>query len=142
MKVHRDVAVEPTELTRIVHRLEDLESYAKAREFRRRISEFCRTLPKEEMFRLRDQMLRSSRSIAANIAEGHGRHHHQENLQFCRQARGSLIETIEHINCAFDEGYVDIDGSALLRNEAENLLKLLNGYIRYLKSCADSPKSR
>ena len=134
--------MESAELSNSVHRLEDLECYSQARDFRRHVSEVSRTLPKEEQYRLRDQILRSSRSVAANIAEGFGRHYHQENLQFCRQARGSLIETIEHINCALDEGFLDEERSSLLRNEADNLLKLLNGYIRYLKDRSIAAKSK
>ena len=50
-----------------------------------------------------DQLIRATRSITANIAEGHGRYHFQENIQFCRQARGSLTETLDHLICAQDE---------------------------------------
>ena len=57
--------------------------------------------------RLIDQVIRSSRSITANIAEGHGRYHYQENIQFCRTARGSLTESLDHLICALDEGFID-----------------------------------
>lgn len=126
----------------VIHKLEDLECYVKAREFRKQVSEACKLLPKEEQFRLRDQLLRSSRSVAANIAEGYGRHHHQENLQFCRQARGSLTETIEHLNCALDERFIDNALYASLREESDTLLKILNGYISYLRKAAAAAKSR
>ena len=85
---------------------ETLECYKRARQLRRDISSFCKKLPKEETFRLKDQIIRSSRSITANIAEGYGRHHHQENLRFCRMARGSLSETLEHLITAIDEDYL------------------------------------
>jgi len=52
-------------------------------------------------------MIRASRSVTANIAEGHGRYHFQENIQFCRQARGSLYELIDHLYVAIDEKYID-----------------------------------
>lgn len=94
-----------------IQRLEDLECSMRARELRKRISILCNGLPKEETYCLKDQILRSSRSVPANIAEGYGRHHHQENLQFCRQARGSRTETMEHLNCALDEQYIDPDSS-------------------------------
>jgi four helix bundle protein len=123
-------------------RLEDLECYVRAREFRKRVSDVCSRLPKEETYRLKDQMLRSSRSVAANIAEGYGRHHHQENLQYCRQARGSLAESIDHLNCALDETFIGADLYAELRQEADTLLRILNGYIAYLRSAAADSKSR
>ncbi|MEM7658810.1 MAG: four helix bundle protein, partial [Bacteroidota bacterium] len=39
------------------------------------------------------QIVKSSDSIAANLAEGHGRYSFKENLRFCFYARGSLVET-------------------------------------------------
>jgi len=63
---------------------EDLECYRAARSYRRNLARWARTLPKEETYRMKDQVIRSARSITANIAEGFGRHHPQENLQFCR----------------------------------------------------------
>lgn len=117
---------------------ETLECYQRARELRKKISAFCEILPKEEIYRLKDQISRSSRSITANIAEGYGRHHHQENLQFCRMARGSLSETLDHLIVAMDDGYLDQDEYEQLRTELENTWKVLNGYIAYLRKCAES----
>ncbi|MCK4563781.1 MAG: four helix bundle protein, partial [Verrucomicrobia bacterium] len=82
---------------------EELECYKLARKLRKEISRFCKTLPREEEYRLKDQIIRSSRSVTANIAEGYGRHHHRENMQFCRTARGSLTETLDHLIVALDD---------------------------------------
>ena len=114
---------------------ETLECYQLARELRRNISRFCKTLPKEETYRLKDQIIRSSRSVTANIAEGYGRHHHQENLQFCRMARGSLTETLDHLIVALDDQYLSDDEYLSLRTDLESAWKVLNGFIAYLKKC-------
>ncbi len=97
-------------------------------------------LPKEEQFRLKDQVLRAARSVTANIAEGYGRQHPQENLQFCRQARGSLLESLEHLNCALDEGLLSNEDYETLRSEWQNARALLGGYIAYLEKL--SPKDK
>ena len=120
----------------MIKTFEELACYQKAREFRKIISEFCPTLSKEEQYRLKDQIIRSTRSVTANIAEGFGRHHHQENTQFCRQARGSLSETLDHLNVALDEGYLNDEKYNILRNKLEEVWKILNGYIAYLQKCA------
>lgn len=117
---------------------ESLECFKLARALRQEISSFCNTLPKEEAYRLKDQIIRSSRSVTANIAEGYGRHHHQENLQFCRTARGSLSETLEHLIVAKDEGHLPLEDYSALRSRVEETWKVLNGYIAYLKKCASS----
>jgi len=112
---------------------EDLELYKECRNFRKIISDLVKILPKDEKYRLVDQLLRCSRSITANIAEGHGRYHYQENIQFCRMARGSLTETLDHIICALDEGYIEESQVTEIRNSYNQCLKLLNGYVFYLK---------
>ncbi len=111
---------------------EEMEVWKKSREFRIQVANVAKSFPKEEKYRLTDQIIRASRSIPANIAEGFGRFHHQENIQFCRIARGSLYETLEHIICAFDEKYITEEVYQELRNQFNDILKLLNGYIAYL----------
>lgn len=117
----------------MVNGFEDLEAWKEARKLRIAVSAICHGFPSEEKFRLKDQLLRSARSITANITEGHGRFHYQENIQFCRQARGSLSETLDHLICACDEAYINANQLAGIRKHYEHILRLINGYIRYLK---------
>jgi four helix bundle protein len=112
---------------------EDLLVWKVSRDLRKRISELCEELPKEETYKLKDQMLRASRSVTANIAEGYGRFHFQENIQYCRQARGSLYELIDHLTCGLDEGYFKKSVVIEIRNETLRAVKLVNGYIGYLQ---------
>jgi four helix bundle protein len=97
------------------------------------VSKLVNTLPPEEKYRLVDQLIRSSRSVTANIAEGHGRFHYQENIQFCRQARGSLNEVFDHSITALDEEYINTSQLEGYREIFNQSLKLLNGYILFLK---------
>ena len=83
---------------------------------------------------LSNQLYRAVGSIGANIAEGYGRYHYQENIQFCRQARGSLYELIDHIVVALECEYINNNHAEKLIEEAKTDIKILNGYIRYLKS--------
>jgi four helix bundle protein len=89
---------------------ETLDVWIKSRDLRNNISELTKRFPKEEFYKLSDQMIRASRSVTANIAEGYGRFHYQENIQFNRQARGSLYELLDHLTVAFDEDYIDNEG--------------------------------
>jgi len=113
--------------------LEDLEAWKISREFRKKISHLAKSLPLKEKFRLIDQLIRSSRSVTANIAEGFGRFHYQENIQFCRQARGSLLETLDHLYVAMDEEYIIMDQFSEYKKDLLICLKVLNGYIYYLQ---------
>jgi len=77
-----------------IRTFEDLDVWKVCRELRTQIATIARTFPKEEQYRLRDQLIRASWSVTANLAEGYGRFHYAENMQFARQARGSLSEFI------------------------------------------------
>jgi len=112
---------------------QDLETWKMAREFRNEIRLVIQNFPPDEKFKLTDQIVRSSRSVTANIAEGFGRYHYQENVQFCRTARGSLNETLDHLICALDCGYISQERLQELTDKHNTCLKILNGYIAYLK---------
>src|ERR1700750_2600915 len=49
---------------------QDLDAYQLAHEFAMKIFYFTARFPKEERYSLTDQIRRSSRSVAANLAEG------------------------------------------------------------------------
>lgn len=91
------------------------------------------TLPIEEKFSLDTQIRKASISITANIAEGYGRYHYQEGLQFYRIARASLYELKDHLISALDLQYISrpiFDNGIELIEESK---KTLNGYIGFVK---------
>ena len=112
---------------------EELEVYKAAREFRKKIYKLIKGLPPEEKYNLDGQMRRASVSLTNNIAEGHGRYHFQENIQFCRISRGSLMELIDDLNTCIDEEYFPLDYLEELKSEGYTVNKMLNGYIDYLR---------
>jgi four helix bundle protein len=112
----------------------DLKVWEQCRNIRRKIWDLCKKFPGEEKYRLSDQMIRASRSSTACIAEGYGRYHYQENIQFCRQSRGSLYELIDHVGVGVECDYVDHKYGESLIKEIKTAIRTLNGYIKYLKS--------
>jgi four helix bundle protein len=91
-------------------------------------------LPKDEKFGLIDQMKRSSKSVGANIAEGAGRFYYLDNVRFCYMARGSLDETLNHLLVSKDLSYCEKKLYEDLRLQIEEIRRLLNGYITWLKT--------
>jgi len=112
----------------------DLDVWKKGKELRIFVFNLVKRFPEEEKYRLFDQMIRASQSITANMAEGYGRYHFQDNIRFCRQSRGSVYELLDHIEGALECGYVNNDEYLKLNRDLEELLALLNGYIKYLGS--------
>jgi four helix bundle protein len=111
---------------------EELETWQKCRQLRIDISVLIKQFPVEEKYRLTDQLIRASRSVTANIAEGHGRFHYQDNLKFCRNARGSLNEILDHLICACDESFITDRQMQDIRIKYNECHRLLNGYIAFL----------
>jgi four helix bundle protein len=97
------------------------------------IKELTKSFPGEEKFRLIDQIIRSSRSINATIAEGHGRYTSKDQLHFCIIARGSLSETHNQLTDALDCNYINQVQLDDLKKSIDEVGKLLNGYISYLR---------
>lgn len=112
---------------------EDLKVWQKARDLRNEIYDLSKSLPRDENYRLKDQLIRASRSVTANIAEGYGRFHYQEYIQFCRQARGSLYEILDHLICAQDQDLINSETLGDFRENITNCIRILNGFISYLK---------
>lgn len=119
----------------------DLEVWQESRKLRQMVSKLVKKFPKDEKYRLVDQLIRASRSVTANIAEGYGRFHYQENIQFCRQARGSLYEIIDHLICAYDEGFIEKNELRDYNKNITSCIKLVNGFITYLRKAKQNKVS-
>lgn len=112
---------------------EDLKCWKACRDVRLFIKGLIKSFPNEEKFALTNGMRRASYSITENIAEGYGRYHFQENIQFCRLSRGSLYELFDQLISAYDCNYITKEEHLKGRRLIANALALLNGYINYLK---------
>lgn len=117
---------------------EELECWKEARALRKHLKTLIDSLPKSEEYQLKSQLTRALRSVTNNIAEGYGRFHYKENAQFCRQARGSLYETIDHLIIAYEENYLSKDDLLIAREMALKTITILNGYINYLVKVAEN----
>lgn len=87
------------------------------------------------------QVIRSVESIAANIAEGHGRFHFKENQKFCYYSRGSLTETQTWLEKAACRKLIDEEQARQLYRDLETLRKRLNAYIKSIGSKSDTHDS-
>jgi four helix bundle protein len=116
----------------------DIEAWKLARELRIAIYEIMKMLPTEEKYDLASQMRRAAISCTSNIAEGYGRFHYQENIQFCRIGRGSMYEIQDHLITCLDNEYISKEVYDNIWNLSINTIKVLDGYIRYLKNKAEN----
>lgn len=88
-------------------------------------------LPSNEKYNLDIQIRKASCSITSNIAEGHGRFHFQEAIQFYRISRASLSELKDHVISCNDLGFICEKISKLGIEKIEKAKVSLNGFINY-----------
>ena len=125
-----------------INHFTDIEAWKLARKLRFEIYEIIKKLPPEEKFDLGSQMRKAAVSCTANIAEGYGRFHFQENIQFCRISRGSMYETQDHLITCLDNEYINRDKHDAIWQLSENAIRVLDGYIRYLKKQQKENKAK
>ena len=90
-------------------------------------------LPASERYDLYSQILRSSRSSTANIAEGWGKYHYKENIKYLYNARGSVAEILDHALEAKSWNYISGETLEEIRSRTTRCIQVINGYIRYLR---------
>ena len=94
------------------------------------VYEAMKAFPKDERFRLCDQLSRAVVSIPSNIAEGNGRSSRADYAHFLAIARGSLYETMTQLEIAKRQRYLaDYAPAAEL---ATSIRKMLNSMISKL----------
>jgi four helix bundle protein len=114
------------------HHFRDLLCWRKGRELRKKLYEIAKILPPIERYGLCNQLRRAAVSITANIAEGFGRFHFLENIQFCRQSRASIYECEDPLITCVDEKYITQEKFKQLMFLIIEERKILDGYIKYL----------
>jgi four helix bundle protein len=112
----------------------DLEVWKNSRALVSSIYRITKKFPTDELYGLTTQMRRSAISIPSNIAEGCGRNHKKDTIQFLYISRGSLYELETQLYISFDLGYISQEILDTKVMEIRECRKLLSGFIRYYES--------
>lgn len=121
-------------MIRIENKFEKLEVWKESHKLVLLIYKITKKFPKDEQFRLVDQICRSSSSIAANIVEGSSRQYKKEFLQFLYLSKGSLEETKYHLLLARDLLYINSDEYNEFISQCNLVGKLIAGLVKYLRT--------
>jgi len=116
----------------------DLDVWKAGMELAEKLHPLLKQFPKDEMYALTSQMRRGSYSIPSNIAEGFGREHTQEYIQFLSVAKGSLTELETQMILAVKFAYLTKEDRAMLWDLRQRigmmLTKLKASLARNIKS--------
>ena len=109
----------------------DLKVYQSAYKLAMEIFKESKSFPREERYSLTDQIRRSSRSVATNIAEGF-RKRRYPNMFISKMADvdSETAETQVWLDFACDCGYLSKARREELMNEYESVGRMLGGMIR------------
>lgn len=111
----------------------DLDAWKYARLLVKEIYELSKQFPDDEKFGLTNQIRRASVSIPSNIAEGYGRKHKKEIIQFLSIAKASMNEVETQLILAEDLNYLSGELTIRINEIFIDLRKTLNGYIKYIE---------
>jgi len=108
----------------------NLRAFQLAYELAMEIFNISKTFPKDERYSLTDQIRRSSRSVAANIAEGYRKRQYPSMfVSKLADADAEATETQVWIDFAQDCGYLSHELHTKLAQKYEELGRMLGGML-------------
>jgi four helix bundle protein len=98
-----------------------------------RVYRLTTRFPKDEVYGMTSQIRRAAVSVAANIAEGHGRENSGSFVQFLRIAQGSLKELETHLLLALRVELVSTNEVEPILEQCDELGRMLRSLIRSIQ---------
>ena len=97
------------------------------------VHKICKTLPRQERFKIRDQIERSSSSVPDNIADGHTSYYYQDKIKGFNTARKEAGETQNHIRSLQGKHYITNDKANDIISRHEEVIRGINGHINWVR---------
>ena len=114
-------------------RIEDLEVYRKLCALHLDVWRLVQSWPREERFELTSQVLRSSNSAPANLAEKYSDRHLRNKIEGVNRARGEAEETVHHLRIALLKEYIPQKTLDEVGERYRECVRMLNGLERSLE---------
>jgi four helix bundle protein len=111
----------------------EMPVWQKANEIVGDIYKLTEGLPKKEDYALCGQIRDAAISIAANIAEGFGRNHSKDKINFYYYSRGSCFEVRSHLLIGNTVGYFSIEQIGVPNQKCLTIIEELNKIIKGLR---------
>jgi four helix bundle protein len=125
-----------------VERFEALEAWQQARQLTRMVYDLTEIDGFSRDFRLRDQITGAAVSVMNNIVEGFTSQSDREFIKFLGYARRSTAEVQTCLYVSLDRRYVHTPAFQQTYEQAEKTRKIIDGFLRYLRSQRPRPTKR
>ena len=116
------------------HHHEKLDTWKLAVDLAEEVYRVTAEFPRDQRFRLVDQMQRASVSVLSNFSEGASYGSNRQYIKFLGIARGSTTELAAQTVLAMRLGFLDESTYDVLRTLCHRVAAGLSGLIRYQKS--------
>lgn len=113
--------------------IENFKTYKMAERLEIFLHKLTKKFPVDEKYRMVDQIRRASGAISSNIAESYGRYSYKEKIRYMHIARGESYELKQLIIRSEKKNYIKKDSLQFIDSRIIELIKCINGYIRFLK---------
>jgi four helix bundle protein len=111
----------------------DLIAWQKGMELAAEAYRLGKLMPRDEQYRLTNQLLRAAASVPANLAEGHARGTRKDYANFVNIARGSLAEAETFVMLATKVELISHKDAMLALGLCTELSKILTALLRRLR---------
>ena len=112
----------------------DLLVWQKSMDLAVEVYNVIKSLPKEELFGLSDQMRRAVVSVPSNIAEGQQRSSTKDYIRFLHIAKGSLGELETQVMLCERLNYLEKEKINKLVDQCIEIQRMISGLINSLSS--------
>lgn len=116
------------------HDFTEMPVWQSAMEVVKEVYKLTEKLPKREDYALCGQLREAAVSIAGNIAEGFGRGHKKDKVNFYYYSRGSAFEVRSHLYSGKNVGYFSADEIDIICENCKKVVEELNKIIKGLSS--------
>jgi four helix bundle protein len=118
--------------------IEDFKIYKLAERLELFIYKVTEKFPEEEKYLSINQLRRSASSVTNNISESYHRFSYGDKINRVYIARGEAGETRDGMARAHKKGFVSQKISEFVSEKYTELIKGINGYLKYLRKEQDN----
>jgi four helix bundle protein len=117
----------------MVYKVEELPVFSYAQEFSNAVTAILQRSTLRKNSKVYDQIVDANESITANIDEGFVQQSDEGFVKFLYYSKGSIAEVMRRLRRAALRGHVSREEVAALQPKAEELGRMIGGFIKYLR---------